>query len=180
MNELAEKLKKIKIFITDVDGVLTDGRIILGSNGLELKAFHAQDGLGLHLAQKAGLKTAIITGRYSEAVERRGRELAFDYVFQGVTDKKSVLREILTKEGLNLNEAAYIGDDLNDLPILKLAGVKLAVNNAVNEVKEAADYVTRKDGGCGAVREAVELILKAQDKWEKIMSGYLEKTRGVQ
>lgn len=180
MNELVEKLKQIKIFITDVDGVLTDGRIILGSGGLELKAFHAQDGLGLHLAKKSGLKIAVITGRYSEAVERRGRELDFDYVFQGVTDKKSVLREILNKEGLTLDETAYIGDDLNDLPILKLVGVRLAVGNAAVEVKESADYITRKEGGQGAVREAVELILQAQGKWEKIVAAYLEKTRGVQ
>lgn len=180
MDILAEKLRNIKIFITDVDGVLTDGRIILGSNGIELKSFHAQDGLGLHLAKKAGLKLAVITGRYSEAVERRGKELDFDYVFQGVSDKTSVLREILIKEGLSLSEVAYIGDDLNDLPILKQVGVKLAVSNAVDEVKEEADYITCKEGGSGAVREAVELILEAQGKKKKIVAAYLEKTRGVQ
>lgn len=168
-----EKAKKIKLFITDVDGVLTNGQIVLGTSHQEWKAFHAQDGLGIALAQKAGLKVAIITGRYSEAVEKRAEELDISLVYQKIKDKRKALKEILAELELAKEEIAYLGDDLNDLPILGQVGLKLAVANAVPEVKARVDYVTEKAGGQGAVREALTLILQAQDKWEGIVEAYL-------
>ena len=170
-----EKAKKIKLFITDVDGVLTDGQITLGTQHQEWKSFHAQDGLGIALAQKAGIAVAIITGRYSEAVERRAQELNIKFVYQKIKDKRKALQEIMAELDLTRAEIAYIGDDLNDLPILEQAGLRLAVANAVPEVKVRVDYVTEKEGGKGAVREALVLILQAQGKWEEIVASYLEK-----
>jgi len=170
-----EKAKKVKLFITDVDGVLTNGQIILGTQHQEWKAFHAQDGLGIALAQKAGLTVAIITGRYSEAVERRGQELGLKFVYQKIKDKREALEGILQTLNLAKDQVAYLGDDLNDLPILEEVGLKLAVANAVPEVKARVDYVTEKEGGQGAVREALTLILQAQGKWDQIVAAYLKR-----
>lgn len=172
---LREKVEKIKLFITDVDGVLTDGSIILGIDNQEYKVFHAQDGLGINLAQKAGLTIAIITGRYSEAVETRAKELNIVHLYQKAKNKKEVLNQLLNELKLTKKETAYIGDDLNDLPILGEVGLKLAVANAVPEVKEQVDYVTQKEGGQGAVREALVLILKTQGKWHSLVESYLLK-----
>lgn len=170
-----EKAKKIKLFITDVDGVLTDGQIVLGTQHQEWKSFHAQDGLGIALAQRSGLLVAIITGRYSEAVERRAEELNIKYVYQKIKDKRKVLEDLLRKLGLTKEQTAYIGDDLNDLPILDEVGLKLAVANAVPEVKARVDFITSQEGGRGAVREALTLILEAQGKWKEIVASYLKK-----
>lgn len=148
----------------DVDGVLTDGRIILGSGGMEFKFFDSQDGMGITLAQQAGLKIAIITGRESEAVSRRAVELKIDDIFQNCPDKLPPYLQLLNKYGLTDEEATCVADDLIDLPILRRAGFKVAVGNAVEEVKEMADYVTEAKGGRGAVREVVDLILEAQEK----------------
>lgn len=172
---LKEKAKEIKLVITDVDGVLTEGKIFLGTDHQEWKAFHAQDGLGIALAQKAGIKIAIITGRYSEAVERRAQELSIEHLYQKISNKREVFFQILEKLHLTSVETAYIGDDLNDLPILAEVGLKLAVANAVLEVRERVDYITQKAGGQGAVREALEAILKAQGKWEGLVEAYLRK-----
>ncbi len=156
--------KKIELFITDVDGVLTDGRIVLGNDGEELKFFHVHDGLGIKLAQQAGIKTAIITGRESELVDRRAGELEISEVHQNIKDKLEVFANLLSKYDISEENVAYIGDDLNDLPILKKVGLSLTVANGVQAVQDEVDYTTEKEGGQGAVREAIELILAAQDK----------------
>ena len=158
------RAQKIELFITDVDGVLTDGRIVLGNEGEEFKFFHVHDGLGIKLAQKAGIKTAIITGRESKLVARRAGELEISEVHQNIKDKQAVFANLLAKYDISEENVAYIGDDLNDLAILTKVGLALTVANGVAAVKEEADYITEKEGGQGAVREVIELILAAQDK----------------
>ncbi len=160
--ELKDKAKKIKLFITDVDGVLTDGRIILGNNGEEFKFFHVHDGKGIQLAHEAGIKTAIITGRESELVKRRADELSIKEVHQNIKDKIKVFNGILKKYKVKEDQVAYIGDDVNDLDILKRVGLAFTPANGVEAVKEEVDYITDKEGGQGAVREALEFILAAQ------------------
>ena len=153
------KARKINMLATDVDGVLTDGRIVLGNNGEELKFFHVHDGKGVKLAQEAGIRVAIITGRSSELVERRARELGVNEIHQGCDDKLKVLEQLLSRYKLKSDQVAYIGDDLNDLPVLREVGLALTVADAVGRVRELADYVSEKKGGRGAVREIVEMIL---------------------
>lgn len=161
-----KSLERVRLLLLDVDGVLTDGRVLYSDRGEELKAFHTQDGLGLRLLQRAGLQLGLITGRISEAVRRRARELDIDLVYEGVKDKAVLLEEISGKTGISLAEMAFVGDDLVDLPPMIRVGVAIAVANAVEEVKAAAAIVTRSRGGHGAVREVVETILKAQGRWE--------------
>ncbi|TDX59216.1 KdsC family phosphatase [Orenia marismortui] len=160
---LKDKAAKIKLFITDVDGVLTDGRIVLGNNGEEFKFFHVHDGKGIQLAHEAGIKTAIITGRESKLVQRRADELSIQEVHQNIKDKIKVFNSILEKYQVSEDEVAYIGDDVNDLEILKRVGLSFTPANGVDKVKEAVDYITTKEGGQGAVREAIELLLKASE-----------------
>lgn len=159
---LKEKAKKVKLFITDVDGVLTDGRIVLGNNGEELKFFHVHDGKGIQLAHEAGIATAIITGRESKLVERRAEELSIKEVHQNIKDKIKVFNDVLDKYNVTAEEVAYIGDDVNDLEILERVGLSFTPANGVKKVKEVVDYITTKEGGQGAVREAIELILEYQ------------------
>lgn len=162
--------RNIRLIALDVDGVLTDGKIWLGNDGEEFKAFHTRDGLGIKLAQKAGLTFAIITGRESEIVRRRARELGIEEVHQGVDDKWSMIRALMEKYNLGPEQIAYIGDDLNDIPVIKRVGLGATVADGAPEVKNAAAYVTEKQGGQGAVRELIELILKAQGKWDELVS----------
>lgn len=166
--------QNIKLLILDVDGVLTSGQIVFGRDGELLKKFHAQDGMGIALAQKVGLKIAIITGRDSQMVKLRSAELSIGDVYQGAMSKTQALAELMDKYSLQVEEIAYLGDDLNDLPVMVRIGLPCAVANAVSEVKEHAKFVTRSSGGNGAVREVVEYILKAQGKWKKIVDGYLQ------
>lgn len=161
---LENKAAKIELFITDVDGVLTDGRIVLGNAGEELKFFHVHDGLGIKLAQEAGIKTAIITGRESKLVARRANELEMSEVHQNIKDKLAVFANLLEKYGLEEENVAYIGDDLNDLPVLKRVGLSFSVANGIKEVRDEVDYVADKAGGAGAVREVIEIILTAQEE----------------
>ena len=161
-NELLEKAENIKMLITDVDGVLTDGRIILGNNGEEFKFFHVHDGKGIKLAQAAGIQVALITGRSSRLVARRAEELAIREVYQGIHDKLAVFRELIDEYGIKPEQAAYIGDDVNDICLLKEVGLSFSVKNGVDEVKKVVDYVTEREGGKGAVREVVELLLKGK------------------
>jgi 3-deoxy-D-manno-octulosonate 8-phosphate phosphatase (KDO 8-P phosphatase) len=169
--------KKIKLIIFDVDGVLTGGHIIFGTEGEAVKEFYAQDGLGISLAHKAGLKTAIITGRESEMVRRRGAELKIGDVYQGAMDKVTALQELVTKHALTLEQIAYVGDDINDLPVMIQIGLPCAVANAVPEVKAIAKYVAGRQGGNGAVREVIEHILKAQGLWEGLIADYMKPER---
>ena len=159
---LEAKAEKVKFFITDVDGVLTDGRIIFTEQGDEIKLFHVHDGMGVKLGQKAGLKFAVITGRKSEIVARRAEELGVTEVYQGIEEKGKIFDQLLEKYGLTEEETAYIGDDINDLPVLERCGLALTVATGVDKVKEKVDYITDKKGGRGALREAVKLILEAK------------------
>jgi 3-deoxy-D-manno-octulosonate 8-phosphate phosphatase (KDO 8-P phosphatase) len=166
---LLARAKKIRVLLMDVDGVLTDGRIWLLSrsdgNASEIKGFSAYDGAGLKLARAAGLRTGLITGRESSAVAQRARECEIEFVYQHRATKLGALEEILQTTGASADEVAYIGDDLPDLPVLQRVGLAAAVANAVPEVKRAAHFVTSRSGGEGAVREVIELIVKAQGKW---------------
>ncbi len=178
--EIARRAKRIKLLLMDADGVLTDGRIYLvplgGGRVAEAKVFHSLDGAGLKLARKAGIRTGVITGRRSDAMERRAREVKMEFVSQGVEDKTKALGEILRRSGVGPKEVAYVGDDLSDLGPMKIVGLPMSVPNAVPEVRRAAAYVTRVAGGQGALREVVELILRSQRKWKKLvraMSGEL-------
>jgi len=166
------RARRVKLLVFDVDGVLTGGQILFGPDGEALKIFHAHDGLGINAAHRAGLKTAVITGRESEMVRQRGAELAIPEVCQGARDKIAHLERLLDKHGLTAEEVAYAGDDLNDLAVMRRVGLACAVANAAPEVKEVAHYVTGRAGGAGAVREIVELVLKAQGKWPALVESY--------
>jgi 3-deoxy-D-manno-octulosonate 8-phosphate phosphatase (KDO 8-P phosphatase) len=169
--EVQRRAKKIRLLLMDVDGVLTDGRIYLQSlpdgTATEMKVFYAQDGAGLKLLHAMGVRTGLITGRDSPATARRAREAQVDFVYQQRDEKLPAYEEILRAAGVSDAETGYIGDDLPDLPVMARAGLAVAVANAAPEVKRAAHYVTARTGGQGAVREVVELILKAQGRWGK-------------
>lgn len=171
---LLEKIARIRLLAVDVDGVMTDGSIVYTDEGQELKFFDVKDGHGIKLLAKSGIETAIITARKSKVVEHRAANLGIHLVYQGRLDKVGAFEEILSKTGLKASEAAYMGDDLVDLPLLLRVGLPLTVADAADEVKERVSYVTRKPGGRGAVREAAELILRGQGKWERVVASYLE------
>ena len=156
----------IKLVLLDVDGTLTDGGIYRGNNGEELKRFNVKDGYAIVNAQKLGIEFGIITGRKSELVEIRAKELKIKYLYQGISEKTVILEEIMKKDGLSKEEIAYMGDDLNDLLIIKQVGLSGTPKDAVDEVIQVADFVSKKNGGSGAVREFIEHILKKDGKWE--------------
>jgi 3-deoxy-D-manno-octulosonate 8-phosphate phosphatase (KDO 8-P phosphatase) len=194
------RAKKIKLLLFDVDGVLTDGKLYIfpapvgiqqsaqdhaakhgGQGGfglvsqsmIEAKGFHAHDGAAISLARLAGIKTGLITKRVSETVALRARDLKLEYVYQGIQDKLTAFEEILGQGGLDPDEAAFVGDDVIDLPVMRHCGLAIAVANARAEVKEEAHYVTPHAGGEGALRDATEYILKAQGKWKRVVSEYI-------
>lgn len=169
---IKEKLKAIKILILDVDGVMTDGRIIMDSKGDEIKNFNVRDGHGIKILQRFGIKVAILTGRQSKVVEHRAKDLEIDDVYQKVFNKKEIFQKILKKHKLSADAAAFMGDDIVDIPVLKSVGFSAAVADAVDVVKKSVDYITNNKGGYGAVREVCELILKAQGKWPEIAAKY--------
>jgi len=191
---------RIKLLLFDVDGVLTDGKIFIfpapagieqptqqhaarhgGQGGfglhtqtmIEAKGFHAHDGAAISLARLGGIKTGLITKRISETVALRARDLKLDHVHQGIQDKLTVFEEILRQEGISPSEAGYVGDDVIDLPVMRNCGFAAAVANARDEVKKEAHYVTRHSGGDGALRDAIEYILRAQGKWQRVVSDYI-------
>lgn len=195
-----ERARNIKLLLFDVDGVLTNGTLwffpapagaqlstqpharqhggeggfgIVSQNMVEAKGFHAHDGTAISLARLAGIKTGLITKRISETVALRARDLKLDHAYQGIQDKLTVFEEILSKEGLQPEQAAYVGDDVIDLPVMRACGLAVAVANARAEVKEEAHYLTEHGGGEGALRDAVEYILKAQGKWEEVVRVYI-------
>lgn len=200
------RARKIKLILFDVDGVLTDGKIWIfpapagasqsvleqsakhgGTGGfglhstslIEAKGFHAHDGTAISLARLAGLKTGLITKRVSETVALRARDLKIDHVFQGIQDKLTCFEGILRTEGISASEAAFVGDDVIDLPVMRHCGFAIAVANARPEVKRESHYVTTHGGGDGAARDAVEYILRAQGKWKKVVDDYVfERSRG--
>ena len=171
--DIEARAARIKLLLMDCDGVLTDGRLWLMAGGDEQKQFHARDGQGIALCHHAGLKTGIISGRTSSAVERRAQDLKMSYVRQEAKDKIKALDEILALAGVTADECAYIGDDVADIPVMHRVGLAVAVGDAVPETRQAAHYVTEIDGGHGAVREVCDLILKAQGKWDEVTARFL-------
>ena len=171
-HEIERRARRIKLVLMDCDGVMTDGRLWLTSDGDEQKAFDARDGQGISLCHRAGLKTGIISGRQSSAVARRAQELKMSYVRQYAKDKIKALDEILKESDLSEDECAYIGDDLGDVAVMQRVELAVAVADAVSETKQAAHYVTRLPGGRGAVREVCEIILKAQGRWEELLDQF--------
>ena len=174
MNEaLREKVLHVELLVMDVDGVLTDGKALYGTDGLIAVFFNIQDGTAIKYLQRAGLKAAIITGRDVEAVRARAHELGIADVLQGVKVKLEAYEALKERLGLQDEQIAYVGDDLPDLPVMRKVGLSVAVANARPEVLAAADLITETPGGEGAVREVAELILKAQGKWDDIMARYV-------
>ncbi len=171
-----EKIRKIRLILLDVDGVLTDGGIILGSNGHEEKRFDIQDGMGVTLARMAGLKVGMITGRISDVVARRAKELKMDAVYQGSFHKQSDYEEALETFKVRDEQVCYMGDDVLDLVLLERAGLSAAPANARDEIKQVVDVVTSCSGGHGAVRELIDLILKTQNKWDETVQKCKEKS----
>lgn len=168
---LAAKLARVKLFLCDVDGVLTNATVFIG-DGREFKGFHIRDGLGLRLLQRAGIKVGWISNRPSTATQQRADELKVDFLYQAKGSKVEAVEAILKRSGLDWDDVCYMGDDIVDLGALKRAGVAIGVLGAIDEVKHLADYVTRADGGQGAVREMAGLILKAQNKWQRLVLEY--------
>mgnify|MGYP000968310280 CR=1 FL=1 len=162
---MQERLKKIKVLILDVDGVLTDGGIIIDANGLETKRFDVQDGFGLVFWRKCGFKSAIISARQSAVVAHRAKDLQIDKAFVGVYPKINAYQDLLKEWQVSDEEVCFIGDDVADLKVLKRVGFAASVDNAVFEVKSASHYVSAKKGGQGAVRDIIEKILKAKGLW---------------
>ena len=169
---LADKFRKVKFLLLDVDGVLTDGRIIYDSNGYDSKFYDVHDGLGVYLLGMIGLKTILITAKGSKSIKPRARDMRVEAVYENILPKTRVYEKILRKYGLKDEEICFVGDDLVDLCVLKRAGVPVATHNAAHEIKRAALYVTQRDGGRGAVREVAELILKSKGLWNKALSIY--------
>jgi 3-deoxy-D-manno-octulosonate 8-phosphate phosphatase (KDO 8-P phosphatase) len=163
----------VKLFVMDVDGTLTDGRLYFDDHGVETKAFNVRDGLAIKHLQGCGITPAIITGRTSGVVAKRAAELGITELHQGAGDKLAALRAVCDSVGVAPAEAAYIGDDLNDLPVMRAVGFAIAVGDACAEVRERAHWVTTAAGGAGAVREAAEHILRGQGKWDQVLARYL-------
>jgi YrbI family 3-deoxy-D-manno-octulosonate 8-phosphate phosphatase len=166
----------VEMLVLDVDGVLTGGGIIYGDSGLELKIFHVRDGTGLKIWHQAGKRSAIITGRKSRVVDMRAGELGIHQVIQGADNKLAAYRQVLEGSGSRPPQVCFVGDDLPDLPLLRHCGLAVAVADACPEARQAAHYVTRADGGQGAVRETIELILRSQGSWQKVVQRYREET----
>ena len=175
---LTASLQKIKLLALDVDGVLTDGSIYISPAGEVFKGFNAKDGMGISCALRSGLQIAVITGRQSPIVERRCEELGITLLQQGVKDKRLALQQMAQELGLVREEIAYMGDDLNDIPAFKASGLNLVPADAAIEVMAVADIITKASGGRGAVREAITMILAAQDNWNVIVNSYLNAGQG--
>jgi 3-deoxy-D-manno-octulosonate 8-phosphate phosphatase (KDO 8-P phosphatase) len=169
-----EKAQKLKLLILDVDGVLTDGRLFFDNEGTEYKCFHARDGHGIKLLRQTGVDIAVISGRNSNSVALRMKSLGIDHVYQGHENKRSALAELLEKTGIKPEQAAHVGDDLLDLPIMTQVGLAIAVSDANFAVKERADWCTTLPGGQGAVREVCDLIMQAQGTFDKVLDSYLK------
>ena len=169
---MKDRIKKIKVLALDVDGVLTDGKIIFDSAGKETKVFDVQDGFAVIIFKRAGFKTAILTARSSPVVGLRAKDLNIDKTYQDAFPKIDAYKKMLRDLKVQDEEVCFIGDDLPDLQVLKKVGFAVEVSNAVPEIKKAAHYVTKKQGGRGAVREVIEMILKTQNKWKAVLAQY--------
>lgn len=171
---LLEKAKKIKLLLLDVDGVLTDGKIVYDSGGRDLKFFDVHDGLGVYLLKKAGIPTVLITARGSKAIKPRARDMRVEAIFSDISPKSAVIDKILKRFKVSLDEICFVGDDLVDLCLMKKVGFAIAVFNACPEIKTLAHYITLREGGRGAIREVVEIILKAKGRWQEVIQPYQE------
>jgi 3-deoxy-D-manno-octulosonate 8-phosphate phosphatase (KDO 8-P phosphatase) len=168
-----ERCRQIELILSDVDGVLTDGGVVLDSQGVETKQFHIRDGMGIRLWQQAGHPFGLITLRSSQVVRLRAAELGIEIIQQGIGNKLAAVQHILQQRRLSFEQVCYIGDDLPDLPTVCAVGLGVAVADACGELHQAAHYVTKFSGGAGAVREVIELILKAQGRWSQVIAAYL-------
>ncbi|MFQ6611867.1 MAG: KdsC family phosphatase [Fidelibacterota bacterium] len=175
MNDLAQKLSRLKLIISDVDGVLTDGSIYKGADGIEYKRFSVTDGTGVALARAAGLDIAFISGRFSAATEARSRELKIIDLFNGTLNKMIPYESLKEKYSLEDGEIAYIGDDLIDIPVMEKVGIPISVPNACQEAKNVSIYITPSKGGDGAFRDAIDWILKSQGSYEDVLVGLRER-----
>lgn len=169
----AGKAARVRLFLLDVDGVLTDGGIVFDGDGREFKRFHVRDGHGVKLLQRAGVEVGIITGRTSQVVNVRAKELGIALVRQGATDKVAAWREILREKGISAAETAYVGDDIVDVPLLRQVGFAAAVADAEEYVLSEADFVSSRPGGHGAVREIIEFVLRSSGAWEQVAAKYI-------
>jgi 3-deoxy-D-manno-octulosonate 8-phosphate phosphatase (KDO 8-P phosphatase) len=176
-NDWKKRAKFIRLLLLDVDGVLTDGRIVYDGAGRELKFFNIKDGHGIKLLQRAGLEVGILSGRRSPAVRLRAKELGIRLLKQKVLDKGKALEAILRKKRFRAEQICFVGDDLVDLPVLARVGLAVAVTDSVEDVKANAHYITHRPGGKGAVREVCDLILKAQGKWKAATQKYFRQPR---
>jgi 3-deoxy-D-manno-octulosonate 8-phosphate phosphatase (KDO 8-P phosphatase) len=170
--KLIEKMKTIRLLVLDVDGVMTDGKIIMNDMGREIKNFNVKDGHGIKILMKYGIDVILLTGRRSAVVEHRAKDIGIEEVHQGIFNKREKFEEILRNKSFNYENIAFMGDDIVDIPLLKRVGFSVAVADAVEEVKKCVDYITKKAGGDGAVREVCELILQAQGKWIDVAKMY--------
>lgn len=173
LSAIERRASRIKLVLMDCDGVLTDGRLWLTEDN-EQKAFNTKDGLGLELLRRAGLRAGIITGRTSDALARRARELGIEFLRQGDEQKLAAFAEVLKAAGVDEDEVAFIGDDLSDIPLMRRAELAVAVADAVEEARAVAHYITKAKGGRGAVREVIELVLKSQGRWRDLLEPYLK------
>ncbi len=169
---MKKSITDIRLLLLDVDGVLTDGRIIYDNNGVESKAFNVRDGHGLKMLQRAGVRIGIITGRESAIVTHRAKELGIEFVYQGAKDKLVPYEQILDTTGFSDDQVAYVGDDVVDLPILLRVGCAFTVADASADVKPHVDYITNCCGGCGAVREICDMLLRESGRWDEITARY--------
>ena len=173
---MEDRLNKIKLLLLDVDGVLTDGKIIYDNQGNESKAFDVKDGHGLKMVQRAGIQVGIITGRSSDVVRKRAAELGIEILYQGALRKLEPYLKILSEQNLLDEQVAYVGDDIIDLPILHRVGFSATVADAVPDVFPCVDYVATRPGGGGAVREICDLLLRASGQWDEITKRYFDVT----
>lgn len=173
--KIADRCKKIRLILSDVDGVLTDGRVIFDNQGIESKQFHIRDGQGIKAWQQAGYQFGIVTGRTSHIVQIRATELGVSLVRQGFDAKLPPVLDLLNETGNTMESLCYIGDDLPDLPIVQQAGLGVTVADGCEELRQAAHYITKTNGGQGAVRELIEMILKAQGLWNDVVARYASK-----
>lgn len=171
--DIVQRCQEIELILTDVDGVLTDGGIIFDNQGIETKRFHIHDGLGIKIWQRGGYHFGVITGRSSHIVKIRAAELGIELLRQGTEAKLNVARDIARQLRLEPRQVCFIGDDLPDLPVIRWAGLGVAVANAVSDVKQRATYTTQIAGGDGAVRETIEMILKAKERWDELIQNYI-------
>ena len=174
MQAVAEKAKKLKLLILDVDGVLTDGKLFFDNAGNEYKSFHARDGHGIKLLRQTGVEVAVISGRKSNSVALRMQSLGIAHVYQGHEDKRAAFDELIEKIGITPEQAAHVGDDLLDLPIMMRVGLAIAVDDANFAVKQRAHWCTSLPGGHGAVREVCDFIMQAQGHFDEVVNAYLK------